>query len=95
MEALEKIEVIRGAASLQYGPQFGGLLNYRIKKRKSNKKRFLLKHNRLLVPLDYLIPTMLLVARTKKFPIMDFYITALQMDGEIIANTLLIQDIFL
>lgn len=32
MEALGKIEVIRGAASLQYGPQFGGLLNYQIKK---------------------------------------------------------------
>lgn len=32
MEALDKIEVIRGAASLQYGPQFGGLLNYQIKK---------------------------------------------------------------
>lgn len=32
MEALTKIEVIRGAASLQYGPQFGGLLNYQIKK---------------------------------------------------------------
>lgn len=32
MEALEKIEVIRGAASLQYGSQFGGLLNYQIKK---------------------------------------------------------------
>ncbi len=32
MEALEKIEVIRGAASLQYGPQFGGLVNYQIKK---------------------------------------------------------------
>lgn len=32
MEALERIEVIRGAASLQFGPQFGGLLNYRIKK---------------------------------------------------------------
>ncbi|MDZ4822462.1 MAG: TonB-dependent receptor [Flavobacteriales bacterium] len=31
-EALEKIEVIRGAASLQFGPQFGGLLNYVIKK---------------------------------------------------------------
>lgn len=37
MEALEKIEVIRGAASLQYGPQFGGLLNYRIKKGNPNK----------------------------------------------------------
>ena len=37
MEALEKIEVIRGAASLQYGPQFGGLLNYQIKKGNPNK----------------------------------------------------------
>ncbi len=32
MEALSKIEVVRGAASLQYGPQFGGLLNYQLKK---------------------------------------------------------------
>lgn len=27
-ESLERIEIIRGAAALQYGPQFGGLLNY-------------------------------------------------------------------
>lgn len=32
MEAVERIELVRGAASLQYGPQFGGLLNYRMKK---------------------------------------------------------------
>ena len=31
-EALEKIEIIRGAASLQYGTQFGGLINFIIKK---------------------------------------------------------------
>ena len=37
MEALEKIEVVRGAASLQYGPQFGGLLNYQIKKGNPDK----------------------------------------------------------
>lgn len=37
MEALETIEVVRGAASLQYGPQFGGLINYKIKKGDSNK----------------------------------------------------------
>jgi Fe(3+) dicitrate transport protein len=37
-EALEKIEVIRGAASLQYGTQFGGLLNFRFKKGAFNKK---------------------------------------------------------
>lgn len=29
---LQKIEVIRGAASLQYGPQFGGLINFVMKK---------------------------------------------------------------
>lgn len=32
LEAVEQIQVVRGAASLQYGPQFGGLLNYVIKK---------------------------------------------------------------
>lgn len=28
MEALDRIEVVRGAASLQYGTQFGGMLNF-------------------------------------------------------------------
>jgi Fe(3+) dicitrate transport protein len=32
MEALERIEIVRGAASLQYGTQFGGLLNFRFHK---------------------------------------------------------------
>jgi Fe(3+) dicitrate transport protein len=36
-EALSKIELVRGAASLQYGTQFGGLLNYQIKKGNPNK----------------------------------------------------------
>lgn len=31
-EALERIEVIRGAAGLQYGSQFGGMLNFVMKK---------------------------------------------------------------
>ena len=31
-EALERIEIVRGAASLQYGTQFGGLLNFVFKK---------------------------------------------------------------
>lgn len=30
-EALEEIQVIRGAASLQYGTQFGGLINFKVK----------------------------------------------------------------
>jgi Fe(3+) dicitrate transport protein len=31
LEAVERIEVVRGASSLQFGPQFGGLINYIIK----------------------------------------------------------------
>jgi Fe(3+) dicitrate transport protein len=37
-EALQEIQVIRGAASLQYGTQFGGLVNFIFKKPISNKK---------------------------------------------------------
>lgn len=36
-QAVEKIEIVRGGAALQYGPQFGGLLNY-VLKREKNKK---------------------------------------------------------
>jgi len=31
MEAIDRIEVVRGAASLQYGTQFGGMLNFKMK----------------------------------------------------------------
>lgn len=31
MDALERIEVVRGAASLQYGTQFGGFINFKFK----------------------------------------------------------------
>ncbi|MFK7905895.1 MAG: TonB-dependent receptor [Chitinophagales bacterium] len=36
-QALQRIEIVRGAASLQYGPQFGGLLNFVFKKGNSEK----------------------------------------------------------
>jgi Fe(3+) dicitrate transport protein len=34
LEAVDNIEVIRGSASLQYGPQFGGVVNYQMRKAK-------------------------------------------------------------
>lgn len=37
-EALDRIEIVRGAASLQYGTQFGGLLNFRFKRGPKDKK---------------------------------------------------------
>ncbi|MFY8035199.1 MAG: TonB-dependent receptor plug domain-containing protein, partial [Flexibacteraceae bacterium] len=37
-EAVDHIEIVRGAAGLQFGPQFGGLLNYVLKEAPKNKK---------------------------------------------------------
>jgi len=37
MEAVERIELVRGAAGLQYGTQFGGLLNFVMKKSLGDK----------------------------------------------------------
>jgi Fe(3+) dicitrate transport protein len=37
-EALEEIQVVRGAASLQYGTQFGGLVNFKFRRPNSTKK---------------------------------------------------------
>lgn len=46
-EALEKIQVVRGAASLQYGTQFGGLVNFVLKKPNANKPLELVTRNTL------------------------------------------------
>ena len=37
-EAVEEIQFIRGAASLQFGPQFGGLINFKLKDGNPDKK---------------------------------------------------------
>ena len=37
-EAIKEIQFIRGAASLQFGPQFGGLINFKLKDGNPNKK---------------------------------------------------------
>lgn len=41
-EAIERIEVLRGAASLQYGTQFGGMINYKFREAPTTKKISLL-----------------------------------------------------
>ena len=38
LEGVDRIEVVRGAASLQYGTQFGGLLNFQMKKGNPDEK---------------------------------------------------------
>ncbi len=38
LDAVERIEVVRGASALQYGAQFGGLVNYVLKEAPINRK---------------------------------------------------------
>ena len=44
-EGLEEIQILRGAASLQYGTQFGGLINFKIKTPKPNDNFELITRN--------------------------------------------------
>ena len=44
-EALEQIQIVRGAASLQYGTQFGGLINFKFKRPNPNKSIELITRN--------------------------------------------------
>ena len=44
-ECLENIQLIRGAGSLQYGTQFGGLVNFNIKKPNKNKNLEIVTRN--------------------------------------------------
>jgi Fe(3+) dicitrate transport protein len=37
-EAIDRIEILRGAASLQFGTQFGGMINYKFREAPLNKK---------------------------------------------------------
>ena len=38
LEAVERIQLLRGGAGLQFGPQFGGLLNYELRRGARDKK---------------------------------------------------------
>ena len=44
-EGLEEIQILRGAASLQYGTQFGGLINFKIKRPKPEERFELITRN--------------------------------------------------
>jgi len=40
LQAVQRIEIVRGAGSLQYGPQFGGLVNYILRNGSDINKKF-------------------------------------------------------
>ena len=45
MQAVQRIQIIRGAGALQYGPQFGGLINYVMRDGSNIQKKFQAESN--------------------------------------------------
>jgi hypothetical protein len=84
-EALEKIEIVRGAGSLQYGPQFGGMLNYVTKKALATSP-FPLNLLKQWAHLAYLIPLMPLAENSKNSVITPTCTKELHKAGEKIAR---------
>ena len=37
MQGVEEIQLVRGSAALQFGPQFGGMMNYKMKEGDTTK----------------------------------------------------------
>ncbi len=68
IQAVEEIEIVRGAASLQYGTQFGGMLNFRIKQ--ASEKPFELNYEQAVGSFGFL-NSFVSVGGTKKS--IDYY----------------------
>lgn len=45
LQSVQQIEVVRGAGALQYGSQFGGMINFKLKKGDPSKRMSLESHN--------------------------------------------------
>ena len=70
-EAIKEIQIVRGAASLQYGTQFGGLINFIMKEPSNKKVEFITRNtagsNRLYTTFSSLS------GRQKKFSYYTYY----------------------
>ena len=71
-EALERIEIIRGAASLQYGTQFGGLINF-VTKQPNNKKKIELITRNTIGSNNLITNFTSISGKTKKTTYYSFY----------------------
>ena len=73
-QAIREISILRGAASLQFGPQFGGMINFILKDGPSNpKKRIEFTSNNLYGSYNQFHYFNSLATKTKKLKTYSFY----------------------
>ena len=87
MQAIEEIQLVRGSAALQFGPQFGGMMNYKIKEGDSTKplRGKLNKQPGTIISLTLIMP---LAAQKANLIIMLFMIIGMVTDGETMQNSI-------
>lgn len=71
-DLIERIEIVRGAASLQYGTQFGGIINFKLKKAK-NTEGLQLTHKNTLASFGLYTNTTSIAYSKKKWNTYHFY----------------------
>jgi outer membrane receptor for Fe3+-dicitrate len=80
LQAVEEVQLVRGSAALQFGPQFGGMMNFKLNKRQ--------------VPIIFSILLMLSAVQKENLTTTHFMITAMEMAGAITQNLIIILIIF-
>lgn len=73
LDAVEKIEILRGAASLQYGTQFGGMVNFVMKNYRNGIKPFALETKQTIGSYGFYKGTIWLGAKKNRFSTTAFY----------------------
>lgn len=93
LQSVQRIEIVRGQGSLQYGPQFGGMVNYILKNGSEINKPFELETQQTLGNNQMFNTYNAVGGNYKRFIITRSWITVMEKDGEEIATILPIQDI--
>ena len=73
MQAIQRIQVIKGAGALQYGPQFGGLINYIMRDGKNETKPFSLHTSQTVGSFGLYNNFLAISGRKNKFYYYAFY----------------------
>lgn len=73
LQAVQKIEVVRGHGALQYGPQFGGMINYILKNGKQFNSPFHIETSQSIGGFGFLNSFLSVGGKTKKWDYYSFY----------------------
>jgi Fe(3+) dicitrate transport protein len=93
LQAVQRIEIVRGHGALQYGPQFGGMVNYILRNGSEMTRNLKWRHSSHWAVMDFSIRTMQSVVKQRRYIITHFLITEAEMDTETTVSFLRMRDL--